>query len=303
MEICMDNPTPALPQDTPDPLSSQPGAGSPLIPEVQQESIKPENTPANDAVNLGKKLAFFHGRRRIEFLLGGIFLICDILCLILAFLNAGNHNTGGKPVTFGPAEFSFLLGIVVVIGLGIWAIVFYYQTLANSFTFFEQGFTYVDKRKDYEHSWDEIKELYYRATMHYTNGIYTGTEYKFNLVFHDGNKLKLGTNLLGKFNSGLDKLGSMILEKISEMLLPGCEQALESGRKVQFGFRLAIDREKLYENGRSINLSDVKQIVINQGYVRIATTTSPNWAIIKISEIANVVVFLQLARKFTSVTP
>jgi hypothetical protein len=259
----------------------------------EQGNHKPETALKENTVELGEYQASYRGRKWTGVLGIGIFLLCDMLCLSVALLPSVKLQ--GVPL------FGFLFTLLVVIGLAAWAIVFYFQTANNSFTLYEQGFKYVDRHGEHQYRWEETEELYYKAVSQFMNGVYTGIEYEFKIIFKDGVEVKIGSNLLGKWHPELEKLGLKILDKTTQMLLPSYDQAFESGEQVDFGPRLVIDKEKLYDRGRWASLSDVKQIEVKQGSVRIATSSNSNWANINVYDIANIMVFLQLAKKFTSV--
>jgi len=258
-----------------------------------QGNQNPETAPKKNTIELGKHLAFYRGRKWTGVLGIGIFLLLDMLCLSVALLSSGSLKGG--------YVFAFLFTFLVMIGFAVWAIVFYIQTANNSFSLYEQGFKYVDRHGEHQCQWEETKQLYYKAIMQYMNGVYTGTEYEFRIIFKDGVEVKLGSNLLGKWHPELEKLGLTILDKTTQILLPGYEQAFERGEQVQFGPRLVIDKEKLYDRGRWARWSDIKQIEVKQGSVRIATSNKSNWANINVYDVANIMVFLQLTKKFTSV--
>jgi hypothetical protein len=230
--------------------------------EIQKHDTKLTSTTSE----LGDTIAFYKTMKR-----GGI-LVLAIFCIIL----------------------------VTLLPLGIWLIVYYIQTKNNSFTLYESGFKVKDRHGEHQYLWKGVKETYYKAIIRYVNGIKTGTQYEFKMVFDDGAKAQVGSTLLGG-NPEVESLGLTILDKTTQLLLPIYKQAFESGQQVHFGTSLMMDKEKLYYLGRWIQLSDIEQIDLDKGSVRIITKNNQKWANIKVYNIANLMVFSQLAKNFTYV--
>ena len=149
--------------------------------------------------------------------------------------------------------------------------------------------------------WDQIEsveliiqDLFVRkgfAPLNYSEE-YRGRNTWVTIRIRDGRKV-----VLRNFGS-LQELGNQIQMAVSEALLPQYEQALESGQRLSFG-KLSLDKEALYHRQKAVPWSEIRSIKIAKGMIQI--DKSPKVLSVRTGQTPNVLVFLALAGRFTTV--
>src|SRR5262245_23884112 len=188
-----------------------------------------------------------------------------------------------------------ILFLIVVVGLFFLVMAFMTPNLnskraAKRLHLFERGLILADASGPVAcYTWDSLSVLQ-AITQRYVNGVYVGTTYIYTLLTRDGKKVKV-TNFYEKPT----EWGPAIQMSITRAQLPSVLAALESGAPVTFG-PLVINRGGIATGSKSLRWDEIKEIGIQQGYLRIKKSSGwSRWSTKPVSQIPNFFVFLAAA--------
>jgi hypothetical protein len=188
-----------------------------------------------------------------------------------------------------------ILFLILVVGIFFLVLAFMTPNLnskraAKRLHFFERGLILAEASGPVAfYTWDSISVLQ-AITQRYVNGVYVGTTYIYTLLTRDGKKVKV-TNFYEKPT----EWGPAIQASITRAQLPGVVASLESGASVTFG-PLVINRGGIATGSKSLRWDEIKEIDVNQGYLRIKKTSGwSRWSTKPVSQIPNFFVFFAAA--------
>jgi hypothetical protein len=214
--------------------------------------------------------------------------------------NLGEYRMSYRPQRVKTIQLigQFVFGIlflVLVVGLFFLVMAFMTPNLnakraAKRLHLFERGLILAEASGPVAcYTWDSLSVLQ-AITQRYVNGVYVGTTYIYTLLTRDGKKVKV-TNFYEKPT----EWGPAIQASITRAQLPGVLTALESGAPVTFG-PLVINRGGIATGSKSLRWDEIKEIDIQQGYLRIKKSSGwSRWSTKPVSQIPNFFVFFAAA--------
>jgi hypothetical protein len=109
--------------------------------------------------------------------------------------------------------------------------------------------------------WDQVAFVWQRITRNYTNGIYTGTTFKFIVRRVDGVEIAI-TQM---FRNGM-QLGTQIQRETTNRLTSAALAAVNAGQTLPFG-PFSVSRQGLGTSRGVIPWHEVQQVSANRGIV------------------------------------
>jgi len=157
-------------------------------------------------------------------------IIFGILCLLLAGLIAGVILFADP--TFDPAVWLASLIFIVPCLAGAAYFLVVYPLIYRSWRIYAgaDGFIFLKGSKAVGCRWDQVAFVWQRIVRTYTNGIYTGTSFKFTIRRTDGVEIILD----GTIHNGM-QLGTQLQREATRHLTPLSLAAIEAGQTLPFG--------------------------------------------------------------------
>lgn len=157
----------------------------------------------------------------------------------------------------------------------------------------------VERDRFFPVLWDQVASVRQKITeLHLHQGLTTvkgGVFYKFTIRMKDGQELCINKAL----GEGFEQFCAYLAERSREYLLPPAQAALKAGRKVYFG-PFEMSQEGLHRNGDTLAWSKVELIDVLNGYVSVLVCGQA-WTSVASHDVANLPVFLALARDYVPV--
>jgi hypothetical protein len=250
-------------------------------PEVEEGTGKKRKATAR----LGKELKTYSGSTAGNIIL---MIVCGLLALGgLVFIPLG--IIGKEP--------GFIIGSVLMIPLGIIGCVAAYYQLGFKVIVHEGGLLQVRRTGERVIPWEDIECVWQQITEHYTNGIYTGTTYTYNLRLRDGSRLKYSNYTV----NNVKKLGEIILHETSQVLYPKAMKAYNKGKTVDFG-KLGISEDGLSYGSSLLTWDEIEAVRIKKGYIHVRKRDKwLNWCNIPFSTVPNPLVFISLVNQIVGI--
>jgi hypothetical protein len=154
----------------------------------------------------------------------------------------------------------------------------------------EGGLVHTKFGKSRQIAWEDILAVKQAITEVYTNGAYSGTTYRYALELEDGTSIVYTNYRLQK----VEKLGGVIVEKTTEVLLPQAIRRYEKGKVVEFG-KLGVSEKGLHYGSSLLKWKEISGVKLEEGYVKVSKRGKwLNWCNIAVASIPNPYVFLNL---------
>ena len=201
---------------------------------------------------LGNPLAVYRVSFRQSIILG-------ILCLPFAALFAGVAISGGSSgITI---VFMLFLALLCVVG-GVYYLIVY-PLIHGAWRIYSctDGFLFLKGSQPIPCRWDQVAFVWQRIVRHYTNGVYTGTTFKYTICRADGFEIIIDQ----KFRSA-SQLGTQAQREVTRRLTPQAVAAFNAGQTLQFG-PFNVSRQGLATPKEVIPWSEVQQVSANRGMV------------------------------------
>ena len=146
--------------------------------------------------------------------------------LLGAFLSASSSD--------GSGTFVLVIGLVFFVGFAVIPAatgpLLIPSLRKRTYTVFENGLVHVTGNGPQVYRFDQTVSVYAAITRTRYNGISTGTNYRYRMMFADGRTLKLGT-----LSTDMSRLGPLLQTLIANAQLPRFWQVLMTGAPVNFG--------------------------------------------------------------------
>jgi hypothetical protein len=157
--------------------------------------------------------------------------------------------------------FLLLLALLCAAG-GVYYLVFY-PLIHGSWRIYActDGFVFLKGSNALPFRWDQVAFVWQRITRHYTNGVYTGTSFKYTVRRADGVEIIIDQ----KFRNG-SQLGTQIQRKATSRLTPAALAAVNAGQTLPFG-PFSVSRQGLATSKGLIPWNEVQQVSANRGMV------------------------------------
>jgi len=129
---------------------------------------------------------------------------------------------------------------------------------------YEHGFAYNDRKGMQTWQWINVVSITTAITRHYHNGIYTGTTHVYTL-FNNQNEKLIFNDVFKK----VEDLARNIEQGVYPILYERAAQAYNSGQTLTFG-PVAINRGGIVIGKKTYPWTDVKQVSVQNGYVKVS---------------------------------
>ena len=182
------------------------------------------------------------------------------------------------------------------LALGGWSLFAAYRDWGSAVAVFHDGLAVAKWEDVRQIPWEEVTHVWQNITKHYTNGIYTGTTYKYTVQLVDDTKYTFDTKY-----KNIEALGKTIQTNVTQRLYPKYFAALKAGSRLEFG-PLAMDYNKLFSGKKELNWDQVQSVRIQDGYVSVKQEKGWfHWASIGVPQIPNFFVLYGLLKEFRMV--
>jgi Family of unknown function (DUF6585) len=181
-------------------------------------------------------------------------------------------------------------GGLVTFGLGLLAAWSAFSNWKKTVVVYRDGLAYSDRKGLRQARWDQIASLTSAVTKHYRNGIYTGTTHIYTVLSKEGEKWVFNDSL-----QNVEALSDHIRKGTFPHLYQAAADAYNAGGSLQFG-SVAIDKAGIQLGKKSYQWSEVKQVSIQQGVLKVEKQGG-GWfsgANIMVSTIPNLPVLLSI---------
>lgn len=170
---------------------------------------------------------------------------------------------------YGPAMIDDkLTGPLIIAGImflfGGWAGWSAYSNWNKSLVIYDRGFAYRDRKGIQTWQWINVTSITAAITRHYTNGIYTGTTHVYTLYNNQSEKIVLNDSF-----KKVEEVAGIIENNVYPLLYERAVQVYNSGQTLTFG-PVAINKGGILIGKKNYPWTEVKQVSINNGYVKVS---------------------------------
>jgi hypothetical protein len=148
--------------------------------------------------------------------------------LVLFGLFLGGSSSDGSGTAIIVIGLVFLVGFAVV--PAVTGPLLIPALRRRTYTVFDNGLVHVTGKGPQVYRFDQAVSVFARITRVRYNGISTGTNYRYQMTFADGRRLKLGT-----LSTDMSALGPLLQTFIASEQVPRFWQVLMTGAPVNFG--------------------------------------------------------------------
>jgi hypothetical protein len=193
-------------------------------------------------------------------------IVIPVWILLLFCMVVGLGLAADSPVPGAVA--ALVLLVLLPFGLAIWvgtlSPVFSRRARRRKIYTFGEGFVQVTRHGPVAHRWDSVAWLYQAIVRQYTNGIYTGTNYRYRFVYLDGTKSRMT-----HFTADMSVLGGVINEMVTDAQRPHAVAAVRSGQTLSFG-DLTINAQGIATSRKALKpWNQIARIDVVRGYVKV----------------------------------
>ena len=242
-------------------------------------SIDTMNLPS-EALGMGNPTAEFKPSSTRPWLLVALFVVLALgACGIGAMAIAGGDDGAWIAVLFG-----------ALFGVGaVWQGVTAFRNRDLRVVVLEKGLVRVGGGKTEILRWDDINSVFQAITVHYTNGIKTGTTHVYTVFAQSGQKIVFNDTL-----KNVEALGATIQREASSRLMPRYTQAYNSGGTATFG-KLTLSKAGISNGKDTIPWDQVQAVNINRGQISVRKQGKwLNWAGQTAAATPNLFIFLNM---------
>jgi hypothetical protein len=248
------------------------------------------------AGQLGAHVAtFLPGKRwRLVISLGVLAFIFGGLAVLTAGVSSGADDAD-------PVVVWTVVGLIciVLIALALWPAVtgplLSARARERKFYVFEHGFVHVGRKGTQCYRFDAVAELRGMINQVYYNGIPTGTNYKFDLYFADGRRLRLNT-----LSTDRAAFTPPLQQAVAQAQLPRFWGHLAAGGSLRFGMFVMTHAGIATDRKPMLAWSEVQAVGLDRGYLSINQRGKRwPWARARAADTPNLYAFLDLAGRFT----
>ena len=188
-------------------------------------------------------------------------IILGILCLPFAVLFAFVALSGG--LSSVSIILMLLLAVLCVVGVVYYLI--FYPLIHGSWRIYActDGFVFLKGSTALPFRWDQVAFVWQRVTRNYTNGVYTGTTFKYTIQRVDSVEVRITQ----QFRNGI-QLGTQVQREATNRLTPAALAAVNAGQTLPFG-PFSVSRQGLGTPKGLIPWNEVQQVSANRGFVAI----------------------------------
>lgn len=247
------------------------------------------------ANNLGECRAAFPAAKKVRLIWGvgtlSVTFAGLVAAVALALLN--QDESAGGPLT--PAQVLPWAAPLVVIFLAplVWVLLTSPMLSARArqkqYFAYERGFVRGTGTGYEAIRYDQIHTVYQNIVRKIVNGIDTGVQYQYKLMFADGRQIKLNN-----FTTDMRNFGPMLQEGTTAGLLPGALAAVNGGQTLTFG-PFSIARGGISAKGKNLVAWQEMKVKVENGSV-VLTENGRRWAYARIEcrKVPNLYVMLGL---------
>lgn len=228
-----------------------------------------------------------------------------ISILVLAILLPISFMFGTR-VTSVPGNILPLLPILFVALILTWAIVSTYKQRNLRVLIYEQGLIHLGREAQQVIRWEQIAYVWHKITASTTTSTSsdgatsTSTSYTHEYIVQcfDGSMLTLDSTF-----SRLQEIGKQIEIASAGFLLPGAQQAFNTGQPLVFG-TLAVNQTGITCQNKYLPWNELKRLTIDERTGDIAIKKHGKWfgwGAARLSDVPNIEVFKALVRPYTGV--
>jgi hypothetical protein len=182
-------------------------------------------------------------------------------CIILGLGVAADSSVAGAVAAL---IFLVLVPFALAIWIGTLSPVFSRKARACKVYTFGEGFVQVTRHGPVAHRWDSVVGLYQAIVRQYTNGFYTGTNYRYRFFYADGTKSRMT-----HFTADMRTLGGVIIEMVTNAQLPRAVAAIRSGQTLAFD-DLTINAQGIATSRKPLKpWNQIARIDVVRGYVKV----------------------------------
>jgi hypothetical protein len=223
----------------------------------------------------------------------GVFLtgagIAAVVYGVISAIQGASQSAGyAIAVTCIPALFA-----LVTLALGAWCLFTAWNNVGSGVAVFDRGFAVAHWEDVRSVPWEDVTAVWQAITKHYTNGIYTGTSYKYTVQLVDDTKYKLDNKY-----KDIEALGKAIQTNVTNALYPKYVAALKAGSRLEFG-PIALDYNKIYSGKKELPWDAVKSVRVQGGYLSVKKEKGWfRWSNAGVNQIPNFFILYALLKEF-----
>lgn len=239
------------------------------------------------ALSLGNPQAEYLPPRIKPWVVGSVVMVLGLGALALATFNALDGDS--------EAWLGALLGIGLLAGAGwqFWTAV---RSQNQRVVVLDKGVVRIDGAKTDIILWDDITGVYQAITVHYTNGIKTGTTHVYTVWKSDKTRVVFNDTF-----KNVQALGDTIQREATQRLMPRYANAYNSGGTVTFN-QLSLSKAGIGNGKESIPWDQVEGVNFNRGQITVRKLGSRgNWARQSAAATPNLTIFLNLVDQIVGV--
>lgn len=222
---------------------------APVPPEVSQLAITHQLGAHRLTLPAAKRL-------RLILAVGILGLIFGLFGVVIAISEQGITRT---------LAWAFSAVLVILVG---WAVstspIVSKAARARQFYLYEHGFVHPGKKGTEVYRYDGVRELWAAIVVNKVNGISTGAQYRYKLIFADNRELKLNN-----YSTDMERFGAILQHEVARVQVPAWQPTLDAGQTLHFG-PLSVSRAGIQVRGKSpVPWSEVTDVTVDRGYVRV----------------------------------
>ncbi|HEU5198352.1 MAG TPA: DUF6585 family protein [Ktedonobacterales bacterium] len=186
-------------------------------------------------------------------------IVLGILCLPFAMLFAYVALTDES----SSISIALLLLMALLCAVGAVYYLVFYPLIHGSWRIYActDGFVFLKGSTALPFRWDQVAFVWQRITRNYTNGVYTGTTFRYMVQRVDNVEVRITQ----QFRNGM-QLGTQIQREATNRLTPAALAAVNAGQTLQFG-PFSVSRQGLGTSRGMIPWNEVQQVSANRGIV------------------------------------
>ena len=148
--------------------------------------------------------------------------------------------------------------------------------------------------------WDNVAHVQQVVVRHSTDGVPTGTTYRYSIQTTDGRSFSFSNIVLSNTLRDVRHLGERIQQATFPLILARTLTALNAGQPVQFG-TLSVSQTGLSTKGVTIPWSEVSGARVTNGRIQIQRAGHRfNWANLSVGQTPDALVLIALLNQLTS---
>lgn len=220
-----------------------------------------------------------------------------IAAIVLATLFGGGlgilfFSIAATPATDGSNSnlIGGLLFGLACVALAVVADVFAVRVLRRTVDVYANGLVVTSGTQRDILRWDQAASVTQYIVRRYTNGIYSGTTYRYTLRMQDGRKFLFSNGI-----RNVEALGKLIQTGITNELLPRALAAVQMGQTIAFG-KFSLNREAIMRGQTSLPWGDVSAIDLQRGSIYVRKRGQRiAWGTASVGTTPNLFIFLAVA--------